>query len=83
MLRTQIYLPQNQISRLKTMADIKKTTMSAVLRLILSQELDNDWNKKLRPQIGLVKMAKRASMLREKGPKDLSSKADNYLYGGK
>jgi len=88
MLRTQIYLPSEHLRELKTIAWTKKTTISQVLREMISEKIEDKEThkaKKGKKNTGqwLLSLANEAEGLGFKGPKDLSSNVDKYLYGGK
>jgi len=89
MVRTQIYLPENQIEKLKRLAYDEKKSLSEMIRIYIDQGL----KFKLRIKTGnskdknvgdwLLSLAKEAKRKKIKGPKDLASNIDKYLYGGK
>jgi hypothetical protein len=83
MIRTQIYLTPKQHSLLKKKAFEKNATISEEIRKILDKDLltlDRDAQRK---NIGawLLSMASEAEKMEEKGPIDLASNVDKYLYG--
>ncbi|MEK7618323.1 MAG: CopG family transcriptional regulator [Patescibacteria group bacterium] len=84
MNRTQIYLPHSQRMALKREAQTRNTTLSAIIRTILQDKLFNVVPKKKQPKNeGWVEAALRINKLGPKGPSDLSTNLDEYLYGGK
>lgn len=83
MTRTQIYLPKSQRDMLAQEARKRNTTISAVVRMIIQEKLETKKPKKTLPKkYSLLETARRISKLGEKGPKDLASNVDKYLYGG-
>jgi len=88
MIRTQVYLPKEQIDELKLMAWSRKTTVSDVLRNLIEEKVAtpvhsvkaknkapknrNNW---------LLSLSKEAEKRGFKGPSDLSTNMDKYLYG--
>ena len=84
MNRTQIYLPKTQTDALRTLARRRRSTLSEVIRAILGERLraDNVFNRRA-PRETLLDAAKRISALGKKGPRDLASNIDTYLYGEK
>lgn len=84
MNRTQIYLPKTQLDALRREALRERITVSHVVRRIVADRL----GATLRP-IGkkktetLVNFAKRIAKIGRKGPRDLASNADEYLYGAR
>lgn len=81
MRRTQIYLQENQIRTLRTLAQKQRVSLSQVIR----QKLDNELKRtvlRVKPKVSagewLLEFAKECSF---KGPKDLAKNLDKYLYG--
>ncbi len=90
MNRTQIYLPSSQQLALKREAQRHNTTVSAVIRRMIAKELaptpagesERKSAKSSRPT--LLEVVKEISKLNsKKGPRDLATNLDKYLYGGK
>ena len=87
MIRTQVYLPQTQIKFLKDLARANETTMSEELRKSLDtiRRVKPKPRKKNKVELSageyLLEMAKEARKLGFKGPKDLATNLDKYLYG--
>lgn len=84
MLRTQIYLPETQIKLLKKIAYNEETSLSEAIRRVLEEKLVE--RKKTTQKLKntgswLLSLANKAKKLKIKGPKDLASKVDFYLYG--
>lgn len=75
--RTQIYLEDEQISRLKVEAGKARLAVSELIRRAIDHFLKGsgdevDWdNDPITKAVGKIKS----------GPKDASSKHDHYLYG--
>lgn len=88
MIRTQIYLTEEQTKLLRKQSFEDNITVSEAIRKALDKELirkkDEALGKK-RKNIGevLLSMARKAEKLGFKGPRDLSSNVDKYLYGTK
>lgn len=84
MERTQIYFPKTQIRKLKELAYKKKTTVSGLVRDAVDIQYAAPVRvapKKRRET--LLEFAKRINSIGPKGPKDLATNMDAYLYGGK
>lgn len=84
MERTQIYLPKSQIRKLRELAYKKKTTVSGLVRDAVDVQYAPQARvtpKKQRET--LLEFAKRINSIGPKGPKDLATNMDAYLYGGK
>ncbi len=81
MQRTQIYLPRTQLLALKEIARKQDTTTSDVIRLFLSAQLQSKKPKTVRKAETLQQAGKRIGALGIKGPKDLATNMDKYLYG--
>jgi len=80
MVRTQIYLSEKQYDLLKQKAHEQKITLSAVIRASLDvNNLPKSTQKPMKNW--LHEMAIRAKKRGVKGPKDLSSNVDKYMYG--
>ncbi len=81
MNRTQIYLPQKQIEILRKEAQKKRTTTSEIIRRILREKMERMAEHPQKKS--LFDAAKRINAKGMKGPRDLASNLDAYLYGGK
>ena len=75
MIRTQIYLPTSMYQQLVAWAQQINQPMAGVIRMLVTKGL-NERQKK--PMNNLADLAK---LNITGGPKDLSSKMDEYLYG--
>lgn len=86
MLRTQIYLPTNQLKLLKKIAWEEEISLSEVIRRLIDKKLAETKKIDYESQntgSWLLSLANKAKRLKIKGPKDLASKMDFYLYGQK
>lgn len=84
MNRTQIYLPQKHINLLRKQAVKQGTTVSHIIRMALRERLEGARDAtKGRPSETLLHFARRIEKTGARGPRDLASHADKYLYGGK
>ena len=83
MTRTQVYFPHSQLEYLRQRAREENTSMSEVLRRIVADCGQKKPKKKMTTSELLLSLAREAEERGIKGPKDLSSKVDEYLYGGK
>lgn len=83
MNRTQLYLPKTQLDTLRKVARQKKSTVSAVVRYFISQQLsdtESNKSKKGHPN-SLFTISQKINNLGAKAPKNLSKKIDSYAYG--
>lgn len=82
MNRTQLYLPKTQLDSLRKVARQQNTTVSGVLRYIISIQLSHDRIKhqKLATIHSLEKFSNDVNRIGTKAPKDLSKKIDAYVY---
>ncbi len=89
MRRTQIYFPEAQLNELKDLAAAQHVSLSEIIRRRLS---DVTQTSGVQPQPkpkyrnsgeALMAMAKEAEARGVKGPRDLATNMDQYLYGGK
>lgn len=80
MTRTQIYLPYDQISYLRQRALAENTSVSEIIRRVIE---DSGPKKKTKINAGkwLLSLAKLGEQRKVKGPKDLATNLDKYLYG--
>jgi len=92
MIRTQIYLPENHIEKLKEIAYQQKLSVSEIVRRTIDEKIIKTKQSVKRKKIvkkyknaggWLLSMARDAERKGFKGPKDLASSVDKYLYGGK
>lgn len=75
MLRTQIYIPESIHQQAKILAEQQDTSLAEFLRRLITTGLDEE-KKKNKPKF-LTSLSK---LNLKGGPKDLSSKLDEYLY---
>lgn len=85
MERTQIYFPKTQIKKLRALAYKKKATVSELVRdaVDVQYELKIKIPQKQKREETLLEFADRIRKMGFRGPKDLASNLDEYLYGGK
>jgi len=85
MMRTQIYLPADQIRNLKKIAVEEDVSLSLVIRKMIGDKLREKklGSKKNNCGKWLLSLGKKAEKLETKGPKDLATNLDKYLYGDK
>lgn len=83
MTRTQIYLPQQQLQLLKQTAVMQGDSVSGIIRKLIKQGFEQKRQKKTKKTAGetLLELADRMEKLGVKGPRDLASRLDFYLYG--
>lgn len=81
MLRTQIYLPASQVKALKAVAAKENSSVSELVRGAVEYKL-NGTKKKPKESVGkwLQRLAEDAKKRGVKGPKDLATNMDKYLY---
>lgn len=77
MIRTQIYLPKELYQEIDFVAKKEKKAKAQIIR----EAIEKDMNSK-RGNAGdtLLKLAAMAKKYKWKGPKDLSTNHDKYLY---
>jgi hypothetical protein len=78
MIRTQVYLTDEQARDIKLRARQEQKPEAQVIRELLEEGL-NSTRKKPRETTGAALL--RLAAIGGKGPADLSSKTDDYLYG--
>ena len=89
MLRTQVYLPHSQVRTLKEVATDEGVSMSEVLRRLVNEKFIErektmkKHRKKVHTLDRLLALAKKFEKMGVKGPPDLATNMDEYLYGGK
>jgi hypothetical protein len=85
MERTQIYLAKSQVKQLKELAQKKKTTLSELVRDAVDVQYEIGQPKIFPKQKKetVLDLANELNKIGFKGPKDLASNLDDYLYGGK
>lgn len=78
MIRTQIYLPENDHKELNQIAKKKKQPMAAIIRWFIKTGLKKE---KTIDRSGKTVMKRLLDIKAKGGPEDLSSNLDHYLYG--
>lgn len=83
MIRTQVYLTPLQHKLLKKKAHEHNSTLSEELRKLIDTTLQITQKQKKKQNAGewLLSMAEEAERLGVKGPPDLATNMDKYLYG--
>jgi len=79
MIRTQIYLPKELCQEIAFTAKREKKPKAAVIREALVKGLVKKRSKKNAGSV-LLEIAVMAEKLRTKGPSNLSTNIDKYLY---
>ena len=84
MIRTQVYLTEEQARDIKLRAKREKKREAEVIRNLLNKGLGAERSAN-RETTGdaLLRLARLGEKLRVKTPVDLSSRIDDYLYGDK
>ena len=82
MVRTQVYLTEEQIRDIKLRAKRESKPEATVIREIVNQGLQASASAR-RESTGdaLLRLAKLGERLKVHAPADLSSRIDDYLYG--
>lgn len=83
MRRTQIYLQENQIKVLRSIAQKRRVSLSEVIRTTLDRELIKpDQKNKGNFNTGewLLQLAREFEKYKFRGPKDLAKNMNKYLY---
>jgi hypothetical protein len=78
MIRTQVYLTEEQARDIKLRAKREKKREAEVIRELLSEGLKT---KPLKRKESTGESLLRLAEIGGKGPSDLSSRLDDYLYG--
>lgn len=85
MIKTQVYLTENDYEELRNTAFETRLTMSEVVRRLIRRELPTKATmpKKKPKNAGetLLALAQKARKEGWSGPKDLATNVDHYLYG--
>lgn len=77
MIRTQIYIPEDEHNDLMIVASQKKQPMAAVIRFFIKKGLREEKNI---DKSGKSVLKKLLAISTTKGPTDLSTNLDYYLY---
>ena len=80
MLRTNLYLTEEQDKEIARLAVFTKKPKAAVLRHLIVYGLKNSSLAKSSSTQALLKLADLAERLKSKGPKDLSANLDKYTW---
>ncbi len=82
MIRTQVYLTDEQARDIKLLAKMEKRHEAEIIRDLLSKGI-NASRRSTSETAGdaLLRLAKLGKKLQIKAPADLSSRIDEYLYG--
>ena len=80
MHRTQLYLPQIYVQKLRHVAHNRRVTISQIIRSLIEKELGNGERKPHQAREGLLHAALRINKKGLRAPKDLSKRLDHYLY---
>lgn len=84
MERTQIYLTKSQIKKLRKTAQKKNATLSSMVREAINVQYGSQIRILPKEKVeSFSEFAKRIRRMGFKGPKDLATNLDKYLYGGK
>jgi predicted transcriptional regulator len=80
--RTQIYLPSTLKRKLKQTAEARNRTFSDIVREFLEEQVDEKARQKnkVNPWSNLLRAAREAEEKGYRGPSDLSTNHDYYLY---
>ena len=79
MIRTQIYLPKDLYHEIAFKAKRESKPKSAVIREALKEGLKQGKTMRNAGSV-LLEIAKEAKRLKTRGPRDLSTNIDKYLY---
>jgi metal-responsive CopG/Arc/MetJ family transcriptional regulator len=82
MQRTHVYLPEELNQKIDYAARLRRTSKANVMREALTHGLRSVAmpKKKSKPNNGLLELAEIAKKLDSRGPKDLSTNLDKYLW---
>ena len=78
MIRTQVYLTEDQVQGIKLRAKRENRHEAEVIRELLSEGMKKSASK---AQESTGESLLRIAKIGGKGPADLSSRVDDYLYG--
>ena len=79
MIRTQLYLPEDEHKTLLTLARERNESMAEIIRRFIKSGLRKE---KSIDRTGTNVMLAISGLKLKGGPKDLSTNLDHYLYGG-
>lgn len=83
MLRKQLYIPEELQRQIKLLVLKEKKTEAEVVRELLASALDRKKRVKGRSFRNPADFLLSIALYKVKGPRDLSSRLDDYLYGRK
>lgn len=83
MIRTMVYLDDNQPRLIEVISKATKKSQSQIIREALDHGLKHIYTKKNSGVEGLLALVELGKKLKIKAPADLSSRLDDYLYGDK
>ncbi|EKD84560.1 MAG: hypothetical protein ACD_38C00197G0004 [uncultured bacterium] len=78
MRRTQLNLDEKTYYQLVSYAQRENTSLSSAARNLISKQINKEYPSAKDTLLGLVELGKKH---RVRGPRDLSTKIDYYLYG--
>ena len=83
MNRTQIYLPKSQLDALRRVARERSETISEVIRALIRRSMEASAARRApqRPARTLFRVLEEIEKIGERGPADLATNVDKYLYG--
>lgn len=80
MRRTQLNLDEKTYYQLVSYAGREKTSLSEAARNLISKQMNSEYPSARNALLGLVELGKKHAR-KWKGPHDLSTNIDYYLYG--
>jgi hypothetical protein len=80
MIRTQVYLTEQQVRELRVLAASTHTPQAEVIRHVIQTGLQNHTTGQRGSAKGLLALAELGRRLKVQGPGDLSTNHDHYLY---
>lgn len=80
MIRTQVYLPKDLYQEIKIVATKEKKASAQVIRDMLEEGVDKKRKGRKTAGQALLELAEMAKKNNWRGPKDLSTNIDKYLY---
>lgn len=78
MKRTQLNLDEKTYYQLVSYAGREKTSLSSAARTLIGKQITQEMSSAKDALLGLIELGKKTKF---KGPHDLSTKMDYYLYG--
>ena len=81
MIRTQVYLADNQPKKIELMSKITKKPQSEIIRAALDLGLEALRKQRAGTASGLQALVDLGKKYNLQGPPDLSRRIDDYLYG--